>query len=110
MPADNRKPAVATFPLVGPGMSEVAALVATVRRLAIARSVPEVMHTTTQAARNLLLADGIICASRRGLLLLRRGGCYIAALEGAALSDECLHFRLVYARSKACGDTGHLQR
>lgn len=72
MPAEDRKPAVATFPLVGNGMSEVAALVATVRRLAIARSIPEVMHTTTQAARALLLADGITFVIREGYF------CYYA--------------------------------
>lgn len=66
MPAEDRKAAVATFPLVGPGMSEIAALVATVRRLAIARSMPEVMHITTQAARTLLLADGITFVLREG--------------------------------------------
>lgn len=51
MPAEDWQAAVATFPLVGAGMSEAAALVATVRRLIIARSVPAVIPDIYQDDR-----------------------------------------------------------
>lgn len=60
------------YPLVRQDAPEVAGLVATVRRLAIARTISEVMQTTTQAARSLLHADGVTFILRDGDL------CYYA--------------------------------
>ena len=54
------------FPLVGPDTSESAALIAIVRRLSIARSLPEIMEVVTHAARTLLRADGITFVLREG--------------------------------------------
>jgi hypothetical protein len=62
-----------SFPLVKPGASDFAGLVAILRRLAIAQSLPEIMQITTQAARTLLQADGITFVLREGDL------CYYAA-------------------------------
>jgi signal transduction histidine kinase len=56
---------VAKFPLVGPNTPETPAFIAVVRRLSIARSLPEVMEIVTQAARTLLNADGITFVMRR---------------------------------------------
>jgi PAS domain S-box-containing protein len=66
------KPVVSPFPLVGSDASELAGLVAILRRLAIARSLPEIMQITTQAARAILRADGITFVLRDGDL------CYYA--------------------------------
>ena len=60
------------YPLVRHGTADVAGLVAIVRRLAIARSISEVMQITTQAARSLLHADGVTFVLRDGDL------CYYA--------------------------------
>jgi signal transduction histidine kinase len=54
------------------GAAEVAGLVAIVRRLAVARTISEVMQITTQAARSLLHADGVTFVLRDGDL------CYYA--------------------------------
>jgi signal transduction histidine kinase len=60
------------YPLVRHGADDVAGLVAIVRRLAIARTISEVMQITTQAARSLLHADGVTFVLRDGDL------CYYA--------------------------------
>jgi hypothetical protein len=60
------------YPLVRQDAPEVAGLVAIVRRLAIARTISEVMQITTQAARSLLHADGVTFVLRDGDL------CYYA--------------------------------
>ncbi len=57
---------VAKFPLVGPDSPEVSALVAIVRRLSIARSVPEIMDIVAHSARTLIGADGITFVLRDG--------------------------------------------
>jgi two-component sensor histidine kinase len=69
---EQKQAQVAPFPLVGPGTSDVAGLVAVVRRLAIAHSLPEIMEVTTKAARTLLQADGVTFVLREGDL------CYYA--------------------------------
>lgn len=65
-------PEVARLPLGGPDASDIAVLVAVVRRLSIARSVEEIMQVVTQAARTLLRADGVTFVLRDGEL------CYYA--------------------------------
>jgi signal transduction histidine kinase len=65
-------------PLVRQDAPEVAGLVAIVRRLAIARTIPEVMQITTQAARSLLHADGVTFVLRDGDL------CYYAEEDAVA--------------------------
>ena len=57
---------VAKFPLVGPDSPEVSALVAIVRRLSVARSVPEIMDIVAHSARTLIGADGITFVLRDG--------------------------------------------
>jgi GAF domain-containing protein len=69
----EQKAVMTSFPLVKPGASDFAGLVAILRRLAIAQSLPEIMQITTQAARTLLQADGITFVLREGDL------CYYAA-------------------------------
>jgi signal transduction histidine kinase len=54
------------------GAAEAAGLVAIVRRLAVARTISEVMQVTTQAARSLMHADGVTFVLRDGDL------CYYA--------------------------------
>jgi signal transduction histidine kinase len=63
---------VSPNPLVPHGAAQVAGLVAIVRRLAVARTISEVMQITTQAARSLLHADGVTFVLRDGDL------CYYA--------------------------------
>jgi two-component sensor histidine kinase len=57
---------VTKFPLVGPDSPEVTALVAIVRRLSVARSVPEIMDIVAHSARTLIGADGITFVLRDG--------------------------------------------
>lgn len=57
---------VAKFPLVDPDSPEILALVAIVRRLSIARSVPEIMDIVAHSARTLIGADGITFVLREG--------------------------------------------
>jgi len=57
---------VAKFPLVGPDSPEVSALIAIVRRLSVARSVPEIMDIVAHAARTMIGADGITFVLRDG--------------------------------------------
>ncbi len=63
---------VTKFPLVKRDMPAIPALIAIVRRLSIARSLPEVMEIITHAARTLIGADGITFVLREGDL------CYYA--------------------------------
>jgi hypothetical protein len=60
------------YPLVRHGAADAAGLVAIVRRLAVARTISEVMQITTQAARSLMHADGVTFVLRDGDL------CYYA--------------------------------
>lgn len=57
---------VTKFPLVGPDSHEVSALIAIVRRLSTARSVPEIMDIVAHSARTLIAADGITFVLRDG--------------------------------------------
>lgn len=57
---------VAKFPLVDPDSPEISALVAIVRRLSIARSVPEIMDIVAHSARTLIGADGVTFVLREG--------------------------------------------
>lgn len=57
---------VASFPLVGHRDSEIEALTIVIRRLASAKSLPEVMEIVTHAARAMLAADGITFVLRDG--------------------------------------------
>jgi hypothetical protein len=98
------------YPLVRRGATDAAGLVAIVRRLAVARTISEVMQITTQAARSLMHADGVTFVLRDGDLLLRRGGCCFASLEGTPLSYECVHFRVVHDGGKTRCHSGHLRR
>jgi GAF domain-containing protein len=54
------------YPLVRRGATDAAGLVAIVRRLAVARTISEVMQITTQAARSLMHADGVTFVLRDG--------------------------------------------
>src|SRR5690349_19608145 len=63
---------ITPFPLVRSNTSDVSGLVAVIRRLTIARTLPEIMEITTHAARTLLKADGITFVLREGDL------CYYA--------------------------------
>jgi two-component sensor histidine kinase len=63
---ENDQTNVAKFPLVAPDTSEVSALVAIVRRLSVARSVPEIMDIVAHSARTLIGADGITFVLREG--------------------------------------------
>jgi signal transduction histidine kinase len=60
------------YPLVRDGAADAAGFVAIVRRLAVARTISEVMQITTQAARSLMRADGVTFVLRDGDL------CYYA--------------------------------
>ena len=79
MGRSDRRPTVAKFPLVRRDTPVTSSLIAIVRRLSIARSLPEVMKIATHAARTLLGADGITFVLRDGDL------CYYA--EEDAISD-----------------------
>jgi len=57
---------VAKFPLVQPDSHEALGLVAIIRRLSVARSVPEIMDIVAHSARMLIGADGITFVLRDG--------------------------------------------
>jgi two-component sensor histidine kinase len=57
---------VRSFPLLRAQDTGATALIAIIRRLAAARSIPEIMVTVTHAARTLLSADGITFVLRDG--------------------------------------------
>jgi GAF domain-containing protein len=57
---------VTRFPLVRNASTDAEALVAIVRRLSKAHSLPEVMEIVTHAARTLLAADGVTFVLRDG--------------------------------------------
>ena len=57
---------VAANPALGEDSSDTAALIATIRALSLARTVPAVMEIVTRAARDLLHADGITFVLRDG--------------------------------------------
>ena len=108
---DQHLGSVIKFPLVGPHTPLLTAFIAIVRRLSVARSLPELMEIVTHAARTLLGADGITFVLREGDL------CYyaeeelnISTLEGSSFPHERLHFRLVHDRAKIGGHPGHLWR
>jgi two-component sensor histidine kinase len=63
---DKDQSNVAKFPLIDPDTTNVSALVAIVRRLSVARSVPEIMHIVAHSARTLIGADGITFVLREG--------------------------------------------
>ena len=69
---DQHLGSVIKFPLVGPHTPLLTAFIAIVRRLSVARSLPELMEIVTHAARTLLGADGITFVLREGDL------CYYA--------------------------------
>ena len=69
---DQHPGSVIKFPLVGPDTPLLTAFIAIVRRLSVARSLPELMEIVTHAARTLLGADGITFVLREGDL------CYYA--------------------------------
>jgi two-component sensor histidine kinase len=64
--AEHPKSEVARFPVIRPEMSELAGLVAVLRRLSTSRTLPEVMEVVTHATRDLLHADGITFVLRDG--------------------------------------------
>jgi two-component sensor histidine kinase len=66
MAAGEDQSNVTKFPLVGPNSPDVSALVAIVRRLSVARSVPEIMDIVAHSARTLIGADGITFVLRDG--------------------------------------------
>jgi two-component sensor histidine kinase len=67
MSAENMdQSSVAKFPLVHSDSTEGSALVAIVRRLSVARSVPEIMDIVAHSARTLIGADGITFVLRDG--------------------------------------------
>jgi len=70
MPPEHTR--VCRYPLVRHGATDAAGLVAIVRRLAVARTIPEVTQIATQAARSLMHADGVTFVLRDGDL------CYCA--------------------------------
>lgn len=69
---------IAKFPLVLPDSPDVSALVAIIRRLSIARSVPEIMDIVAHSARTLIGADGITFVLREG------DRCYYAEEDAIA--------------------------
>ena len=66
MAAGSKEHQIAAFPLVSQADSEVQSLIVVIRRLASARSLPEVMEIVTHAARAILGADGVTFVLREG--------------------------------------------
>ncbi len=76
--SDQYQGSVISFPLVGPDTPPLTVFIAVVRRLSIARSLPELMEIVTRAARILLGADGITFVLREHDL------CYYAEEDSIA--------------------------
>ena len=69
---------VTRLPLVTADMSDVSGLVAVIRRLSLAQSLPEIMQIVAPGARGLLGADGVTFVLREGAL------CYYAEEDAIA--------------------------
>lgn len=78
MDPEQIKKNIVPAPRVGPTTPDVAALVAIIRRLSIAQSLPEIMEVVTHAARTLIGADGIT------FVLRDRDLCYYAEEDAIA--------------------------
>lgn len=87
---------VARFPLVQPDSHDAAALVAIIRRLSIARTVPEIMDIVAHSARTLIGADGIT------FVLRQRDRCYYAEEDAIAPLWKGLRFPMSACISGWC--------
>ena len=93
---DQQGSSVSKFPLVKRDTPAIPALIAIVRRLSIARSLPEVMEIVTHAARTLLGADGITFVLRDGDL------CYYAEEDAISALWKGLRFPMMACISGWC--------